>query len=203
MPSPSSGRPFLKACGRAVKGSGGLGGRWNGGEEDLDVATRRTSPLVVGFLSGLMFVPTVGPLRVRAVSGLAFRSEAGTSRTTECHASRRGPLALWHYGPYFRLTCACSSEGRCVRKSHLEQTRSVTGSTAKLPLSCGRSTSQGKLRLSIRSGGLLFGLVVLPGRFAPDVGTIVRAGVEQLRGCYGGPRGRSAPEAARSPGTGW
>jgi hypothetical protein len=149
----------------------------------------------------------VGSARTGAPSFWSSRSTRATSPSGDRSAegsgkAARGALALWHYGPYCRLTCACSRERKCVRKSRLEQARSATGSTAKLLLSCGRSTSQRKPRPGVRSRGLLQELAVVHGRFAPDAGIIVgREG--QPRGCSGGPRGRPAPEAPRWPGTGW
>lgn len=98
--------------------------------------------------------------------------------------------------------CACSSEGRCVGKSHLEQARLATGSTAKLALSCRTSTGHENRRSGIRSGGLLHELIVVRGRIAPSAATIVEAGGKQLCESCERPRCGHAPEAPRSPCTG-
>jgi hypothetical protein len=135
-------------------------------------------------------------LSARAIRVDQFSANAGGR-------AARGALALWHYGPCGRLTCARSREGKCVHKSRVEQARSATGSIEKSPLSCGRSSSQEKPRAGVRSVGLLHEPIVVPGRFAPDAGIILAAGKEQLRGCFGGPCARLAPEAPRSSGSGW
>jgi hypothetical protein len=131
----------------------------------------------------------------------------GSETTAGPGASRCGTIV-----PPPDSTCACSRKEKCARKRHREQARSVTGSTAKLPPSGGRSSNQARVRPSTQ----LEELVVVPGRFASDAGPIVGAREAQLRRCCsrsrgcpgrlrgwcGRLRGRPAPAAPRSRSTG-
>lgn len=128
----------------------------------------------------------------RARTAIRRSEPGGTPENASCWFESCQPFTI----------CACSSEGRCVGKSHLEQARLATGSTAKLALSFKTSTSHENRRSGIRSGGLLHERIVVRGRIAPSAATIVEAGGEQLRESSGRPRGRPAPEAPRSPCTG-